>query len=91
MDDDIVNETGAILTDEMIEALAAEAEEGYDLSGGEIVRVGRPPLDGGLSASPRLTIRTTPSLLKALHDRAEAEGRSVSEVARSALEEYVSS
>ncbi len=91
MDNDVVKETGAVLTDEMIDALATEAEEGYDLAGSEIVQVGRPALDGGLSESPRLTIRTTPSLFKAIHDRADAEGRSVSDVARSALEAYVSS
>ncbi len=87
----VVKETGAVLTEEMIDALAAEAEEGYDLSRSEIVRAGRPSLDGGSSESPRLTIRTSPSLYKALHDRALAEGRSVSDVARSALEAYVSS
>jgi len=39
----VIKDTGAILTDEMIEFLAAEAEEGYDLSLGEVVHIGRSP------------------------------------------------
>ncbi len=89
MGHDVVKGTGAILTDEMIDALAAEAEQGYDLSCSEIVHVGRPALDGGTSESPRITIRTAPQLYKAVQDRAAADGRSVSEVARDALEAYV--
>ncbi len=85
----VVKETGVVLTDEMIEALADEAEKGYDLSCSEIVRVGRPPLGAGESESPRITIRTEPLLNKAVRARAAAEGRSVSDLARVALEKYV--
>jgi predicted DNA binding CopG/RHH family protein len=90
MVDLIAQETGEVITPEMMEALVAEAEEGYDLSVATPVRVGRPALAGGASASPRITIRTAPQLYKAIQDRAAADGRSVSDVARDALEAYVS-
>lgn len=85
----IAQETGEIITPEMVEALAAEVEEGYDMSLATPVRVGRPALEGGTSASPRITIRTAVPLYEAIHDRAAADGRSVSDVARVALEAYV--
>jgi hypothetical protein len=89
MADLIAQETGEVITPAMIEALAVEAEEGYDLSLATAVRVGRPALDGGASASPRITIRAAPQLYKAIQDRAAADGRSMSDVARAALEAYV--
>ncbi len=89
MADPIAQETGEVITPDMIEALSAEAEEGYDLSLATAVRVGRPALSGGPSASPRITIRTAPQLYKAVQDRAAADGRTVSDVARDAREAYV--
>lgn len=38
----VARETGEGITQEMVEALAAEAEEGYDLTQATEVRVGRP-------------------------------------------------
>jgi hypothetical protein len=76
------------LTKKVIDALAEEAERGYDLTKAKRVRMGRPALgDGG--SSPRVQIRVDPDLAKALRARARKEHRSVSEVARTALREYV--
>ena len=73
------------ITEQIADELADEAERGYDLSLGR--RRGRPSLDEGVS--PRIDIRVS----RALHDRAakraRAEGKSLSELAREALEQYV--
>lgn len=79
---------GDELTEEDVEALAAEAERGYDLAKAKSVTVGRPSLGAG-GVSPRLQVRVDPDLAQALHARAEKEQRSVSEIARTALREYV--
>lgn len=80
---------GTELTDELIEALADEAERGYDLSKARRVYVGRSP-----SPAPRLLVRlhvrVDHKLAKALKARARLEKRSVSDIARTALTEYVS-
>ena len=80
--------SGTKLTKKVIEALADEAERGYDLDKAIKVTVGRPPL-GASGASPRVQVRVDPDLAKALRARARKEHRSVSEVARTALREYV--
>lgn len=79
---------GDELSEEDIEALADEAERGYDLDKAIKVTVGRPSL-GTKGASPRVQIRVDPDLAKALRARAHKEHRSVSEIARTALREYV--
>jgi hypothetical protein len=79
---------GETLTDEDIEALADEAERGYDLDKASKVTVGRPSL-GAKGESPRLQVRVDPDLAEALRARALKEHRSVSEIARTALREYV--
>lgn len=76
------------LTDEDIEALADEAERGYDLERATKMTVGRPSL-GVKGVSPRVQVRVDPELAEALRARALEEHRSVSEVARTALREYV--
>ncbi len=80
-------QSGAVLTDEMIEGLAAEAEAGYDLTRARPERVGRPSLDQGIS--PRVTFRASRKLYEAALARAEHEQRTMSELAREALERYV--
>lgn len=82
--------SGTELTDERIEALADEAERGYDLTKARGQRVGRPAL-GAVGPSPRLQIRVDPKLAKAVRARARKENRSISEVARTALREYIAS
>jgi CRISPR-associated endonuclease/helicase Cas3 len=79
---------GDVLTDEVIEALAEEAEHGYDLSKATKVTYGRPSL-GAAGVSPRVQVRVDPDLARALKARAKLEHRSVSEVARTALREYI--
>ncbi|HEY3112049.1 MAG TPA: CopG family transcriptional regulator [Chloroflexota bacterium] len=80
---------GDALTEQEIEALAAEAEAGYDLSRARRQRSGRPSLGEGVS--PRVSFRASPALYQAARDRAAREGRSVSELAREAVERYVAS
>lgn len=80
--------SGEVLTDKDIEALADEAERGYDLSRAKRVRIGRPAL-GQAGVSPRVQVRVDPQLARALKARARREHRSVSEIARTALREYV--
>jgi predicted HicB family RNase H-like nuclease len=79
---------GDELTEDDLEALADEAERGYDLAKAKRVTVGRPSL-GGTGASPRVQVRVDPDLAQALHARAQKERRSVSEIARTALREYI--
>lgn len=81
---------GTEVTPEIADALAEEAERGYDLSKAKPRRVGRPSL-AGAGASPRLSFRTTPDLYRAAHRRAKEEGRSVSDLAREAVARYVKS
>jgi len=86
--DTVTTKAGDVLTEQDLEGLADEAERGYDLSKATRVYIGRPPLgDGG--PSPRLQIRVDPKLAKAVRARARKEKRSISEVARAALREYV--
>lgn len=81
---------GTAITPKIADALAAEAERGYDLSKAKPRRVGRPSL-AGAGASPRLSFRTTPDLYRAAQKRAKQEGRSVSDLAREAVARYVGS
>jgi hypothetical protein len=80
--------SGEELTELAIEALADEAERGYDLAKARRVTLGRPSL-GTSGVSPRVQIRVDPGLAEALKARARKEHRSVSDIARTALREYV--
>jgi hypothetical protein len=80
-----VTKRGTPITQELADELAAEAERGYDLSLGR--RRGRPSLDEGVS--PRVTFRITGELQERARLRAEQEGKTLSELARDALAEYV--
>jgi hypothetical protein len=79
--------TGVPITDELADKLAEEAERGYDLSAGR--PVGRKSLAGGRGQSPRLNIRTTRELYERALDLAVREGKTLSQLARDALERYV--
>jgi predicted HicB family RNase H-like nuclease len=76
---------GTVLTEELADELAEEAERGYDLSLGR--RVGRPSL--GRGQSPRINIRLTQQLHDRALERAQREGKTLSELAREALERHV--
>jgi hypothetical protein len=80
--------SGLEITPEIADALADEAERGYDLSKAERRLVGRPSLSGN-GVSPRMSFRITSELYLALEKRAEKEGRSVSDLAREAVARYV--
>jgi hypothetical protein len=80
--------SGTKLTKKVAEDLADEAERGYDLANVERIPLGRPSL-GASGVSPRIQIRVDPELAEALKARAGEERRSVSEIARTALREYV--
>lgn len=82
-----VAKSGVPVTDELAERLAGEAEAGYDLSRGQ--RIGRKSLSGGSGRSPRLNIRTPIDLYEKALAKATKEGKTVSELAREALEKYV--
>jgi hypothetical protein len=85
-----ISASGVEITPEVADALAAEAERGYDLSKAERQLVGRPSLSGA-GTSPRLSFRLTPELYRAAQRRAEEEGRSISDLAREAVSRYVNS
>lgn len=78
---------GDELSERDVEALAEEAERGYDLSAARAT-VGRPSL-GIAGTSPRIQVRVDPALADALRARAQREKRSVSEITRAALRQYV--
>ncbi len=80
--------SGTKLTKKAVDALAAEAERGYDLPKAKRVRMGRPSL-GDAGTSPRVQVRVDADLAEALQDVAQKEQRSVSEIARTALREYL--
>jgi predicted HicB family RNase H-like nuclease len=82
--------SGTEITPESADAMADEAERGYDLTKAKRRRVGRPSL-GGRGTSPRVTFRATPELYSAAQRRARKEGRSLSDLAREAVARYVKS
>ena len=83
----VTTKSGHRLTHEEIERLADEAERGFDPSTFRHSR-GRPALEAGANASPRIAVRLPGSLHRRVTSRAAAEGRSVSEVVRDLLERY---
>ena len=81
--------SGRPVDDELIEQLAREAEDGYDVD--EIVsrrgKRGRPRL--GTAPSTVESVRLDPELKERLARRAEADGVAVSEVIRQALRHHL--
>jgi predicted DNA binding CopG/RHH family protein len=86
---DLKSKKGTKLSKAAVDKLASEAEAGYDLSKAkrQRVRPGRPSL--GVGESPRITYRVAPALFERAKKKAASEGRTVSEVARDALQKYV--
>jgi len=81
------SKSGVPITDELAEQLADEAEAGYQLTAAK--RVGRKSLGGARGTSPRVNFRMTAQLQARAQARAKREGKTVSEIARQALEQYV--
>ena len=79
--------SGVVITEQVADQLADEAQAGYELTSAK--RVGRRSLDGQSGASPRVNFRMTRQLQQRAQARADREGKSVSEIAREALEQYV--
>ena len=78
---------GTPITDADVEAMADEAEQGYDVDTLRRRRGGRPPL--GSAAASVESVRLDPELKRALLVRAAQEHVSVSEVIRRAIGEYL--
>jgi len=79
---------GTPISDEMIEAMADEAERGYDVnSSKEKSRGGRPRLGSAVASVE--SVRLDPELKRDLLLRASDEGVSLSELIRKALRQYV--
>lgn len=83
------DERGAPINEQYIERVAREAERGYDLS--KATRVGRPSLTGDSGHSPRVSFRLSDETRARAERVAQAEGKSVSQLAREALERYLAS
>jgi uncharacterized protein (DUF4415 family) len=81
--------SGKPITDMEIEALATEAEAGYDVDAlvARRGKRGRPAL-GSAPASVE-SVRLDPELLDQLLERAKAEGTTTSEVIREALRRFL--
>ncbi|HVY77543.1 MAG TPA: ribbon-helix-helix protein, CopG family [Solirubrobacterales bacterium] len=82
--------SGVELTPEVIDELVKEAERGYDPRELRAQFVGRPSLSEN-GVSPRLTFRAPADLHAAAQRRADEEGKSISELAREALQRYLES
>jgi hypothetical protein len=86
-----VTRSGTVITEEIAEEWAEEAErDGADIPNLKRRYVGRPSL-GGAGRSPRVSFRVSPELSKAAWKRADEEGRALSDLAREALERYLDS
>ena len=81
------SKSGKALTDADLEALAREAEVGYDLSKAKQRRVGRPSLSAG--TSPRVQFRVEAAVFEQAKKKAASESRSLSDVGRQLFSEYV--
>jgi hypothetical protein len=75
--------TGKVLTELDIEAMADEAERGYDLETLKTRRRGRPML--GSAPAEVVPVRLDPDLRQAVEARAEAEHTTTSDFIREAL------
>ena len=80
--------SGTPITDELVEKLAARAEQGFDVE--EILRRrrGRPPMGSGPAKVE--SVRLDPELREALARRAESDDEPTSTVIRKALRQYLS-
>jgi uncharacterized protein (DUF4415 family) len=79
--------SGKVLTDAEIEALADEAEQGYDVAVLKTRRRGRPML--GAAPSEVVPVRLDPDLRQAVEARAEADRTTTSEIIRQALRRFL--
>lgn len=78
---------GTPVTDEMVEAFADEAEQGYDPEDIQRRRGGRPTM--GSAAASVESVRLSPDTKRALLMRASEDGTSISETIRRAVDQYL--
>lgn len=76
---------GVPVTEDMIEAWAVEAEQGYDVD--QLRRRGRRAM--GSAPARVVPVRIDPALLKTVDERAADDGTNRSEVIRAAIRAYV--
>jgi hypothetical protein len=79
--------SGVLVTDELIDKLAAKAEAGYDVKETIRRRGGRPPI--GSAAASVESVRLEPELRAALAVRAKHDHKTTSSVIHKALREYL--
>lgn len=80
------SKAGVELTEEVLDRMAAEAEEGLDVTRLRR-RPGRPAMGDGPAET--LPVRLDPALRKAVDERASNEKTTASEVVREALRRYL--
>ena len=90
--------SGIVLDDKKVEELVGEIEddatewsEPLPKSQWPVRGRGRPSLTGESQHSPRVTFRLDPEEREKATERAEREGKTVSELAREALKQYLAS
>lgn len=83
-----MTKSGRVLPDEEIEALADEAERGYDVDAVKHrPRRGRPLIGAG--PAEVVPVRLDPGLKRALEERADVDHTTVSEIIREALRRFL--
>jgi hypothetical protein len=80
------SKAGVELTDDVLERMAKEAEDGLDVTKLRR-RPGRPAMGSGPADS--LPVRLDPELRQALDDRASTDNTTASDVVREALRRYL--
>ncbi len=80
-------ESGRVLTDADIEAMADEAERGYEVAMLKAGRRSRPVI--GSAPDDLFPVRLDPDLRHALSARAEAEHTTTNEIIRKALRQFL--
>lgn len=80
------SKAGVELTEEVLDRMAAEAEEGLDVTRLRR-RPGRPAMGDGPAET--LPVRLDPALRKAVDERASSDKTTASEVVREALRRYL--
>jgi hypothetical protein len=79
--------TGRVLTDADVDAMAEDAERGYDPAVLKTRRRGRPML--GSAPSQVVPVRLDPDLRQAVEERAATEHTTTSEIIRLALRQFL--
>jgi hypothetical protein len=84
-----VTRAGTPLGGEYEEALAHEAEEGFDPAGLVRRRAGRPSLSGGPGHTTRLGVRLDDDAYQSIRRLAEHQHRKISDVVREGINRYL--